>query len=240
MKPVWICLGLAVTAAAHAQLLSEHTFDTYASGTELNGLDGWLVREGATPTSGLASVTNTVAASAPHAARLSTGSGGATRLSRSFTQWSLRDPGNDTLRISVDVFIPSAPLHVVTIALPQLDNMRFVTWNSNASTQQLFAASNPGSAGGLFNLNKNQWNTLEFRVDGLTGNTAFYANGGIVGARILDVSAINNFDFEIENAWSGTEVAIDNLRMEAVPEPMTMALLATGLALAARRRQARG
>lgn len=237
---IFVTLGaMALVLTAQAQVLSAFDFDAYVLDSELNGQDGWTVRQGGVATNGLGSVSDDRAASGPHSARLANQGTGSTSLRRTFTQWSTRDAGNDMASLRLDLFIPSAPLHVVTIALPQLDGMRFVTWNSNATQQQMFAVANPGSAGGLFNLNKGQWNTLEFRFDGLTGNTAFYANGGIVGARILDVTAINNFEVSIANEFANTELFVDNVQFEAVPEPASMTLLAAGLAAMANRRRMR-
>jgi hypothetical protein len=237
---VLLALGaFALVVSTQAQVLSAFHFDTYVVNSELNGQDGWTVQQGVTASSGLGSVSDDQFASGPHSARLINAGAGSTTLRRSFTQWSTRDAGNDLVSFRVDLFFPTAPLHVVTIELPQLDRMRFVTWNSNATQQQMFAVGNPGSADGLFNLNKGQWNTLEFRFNGLTGNTAFYASGGIVGARILDVLAVNNFELRVANEFANTELFVDNIQFEAVPEPASIFVLAAGVAALATRKRMR-
>jgi hypothetical protein len=239
MRVFFAAAAFALAFVAQAQVLSAFHFDAYAVDSELNGQDGWTVQQGVAATSGLGSVSDDQFASGPHSARLINVGAGSTSLRRGFTQWSTRDAGNDLVSFRVDLFLPTAPLHVVTIELPQLDGMRFVTWNSNATQQQMFAVGNPGSAGGLFNLNKGQWNTLEFRFNGLTGNTAFFANGGIVGARILDVSAVNNFELRVTNEFANTELFVDNIQFEAVPEPASMIVLAAGVAALATRKRMR-
>lgn len=238
-KSIFTLGALALVLTAQAQVLSAIDFDTYILDSELSGQDGWTVQQASVATNGLGSVSDDRSASGPHSARLANLGSGSTSLRRGFTQWSTRDAGNDLASFRLDLFIPSAPSHVVTIELPQLDGMRFVTWNLNATQQQMFAVGNPGSAGGLFNLNKGQWNTLEFRFNGLTGNTAFYANGSIVGARILDVAAINNFEVSIANEFANTELFVDNVQFEAVPEPVSMTLLAVGLATLVNQRRMR-
>jgi hypothetical protein len=236
MKTLLSFFVLGVAAISHAQLLFSENFDSLTAGTNLNGVNGWSVSAFTDPSAVSATVESGQFNSAPHSARLVGPLFNSILLSRRITEWGLRDAGKNELRLSNDLFLTSGDSFVFTVALLGLGNIRFSTVDASPTATRLWAAGG-STASDRFWINHGEWHNFEFRINGLTGDSRFFVNGGQVFSGVFDVSQIADFQLGFRTSSGSGSMWVDNVKVEAVPEPVTMTGLAMGIAILARRRR---
>ncbi|HNQ88669.1 MAG TPA: PEP-CTERM sorting domain-containing protein [Verrucomicrobiota bacterium] len=231
-----VAVALVGATSAFGQYVT-YDFDSYTLGS-INGQGGW---EGWT---GNAAVAGTVTA---EQAFSGTQSQKVVKGNDSVHPFTQVNSGQWTL--SMQQYIPStASGQIYTILLNSYPN------NLNWSVQTLADASanligqfdgsgGSGQHGSSLALVKDQWVELRYEIDFAANSVSAFYNGSLMGTHSWQYNGINELQaidlYPDEGAETGLVGAVyyDDIKLQQIPEPGTLALLGLGgLALALRRR----
>jgi hypothetical protein len=226
---------LGATACAQAQFFEN--FDSYANGQQLHGVNGWKGWGNVAGAGAL--VSNAQSFSAPNSVAISNTSD----LVHEFT-----GANSGLWNFSARVFIPTAftGISYVIVMSDYNDAQTGLHWSSqvsfNGTTNLVGDDSVNGGTVTPVPLVRGQWGLVNMAIN-LTANTRLVTyNGQQVSngtwtdgtGGTLNVGAVDLFG----NTTSGNFV--DNVSLQPVPEPMSMAVLGLGcLALLRRRRSSK-
>jgi hypothetical protein len=268
MKQLALLSMLAVAAAAHSQTLYSTNFDNLAAGTNgaTMSSQGWqydgssssftVVKNGQTNAGGVTALSGTQMLRATTTTLNSSNNWGWRDLGGA---WDSRTLGHNTLHTSVSFFVPADNSRTSTYGLqaytPDLDLLASITFRPNYNgTHAVIALGNTGVGIPVASF-KGVWSSFDLFINADTATAYGIANIGgqffNLGSKAVDPSkvslGISEVDFFAGNSGvtqTGTTAAansvyFDNFKVEAVPEPSTIAALSLGALAFLRRRKSK-
>jgi hypothetical protein len=231
------CLALAATLASGASAQWSDNFDSYATGSQLHGQGGWKGWFN-DPNAG-AFTSGAQFASAPNSADIV----GGTDLVREYTA------NGGLWRYSGSMYLPTGFTGSTYMILMSNyndagTNMHWsVQMLMNGTTNQVTDVSPNGGTATPRALVRGQWVPFSVDIDLVNDTKVVWYNGGqVLASRWRDAAggtggatlSLGAVDLYANNASSAF---YDNLRLTAVPEPMTLAVLGLGALGVLRRRR---